>query len=203
MEGHLSLEECIKALDTFESDKTPGEDGFTVEFYKTFFDLIGQDLVASFNAAYEVNELSISQRRGIVTLIPKEDGSLLELQNWRPITLHNVYCKIATKAIAKRIEPYLPTLIHSDQTGFIKGRYIGENIRLIEDVIHRMQIWRTARSSPGTSRMDARLVRLRCFVLTGKSCFVVDLVFFISLCLRVAVSLNVTRGDTNLLPFTS
>ena len=74
---------------------------------------------------------------------------------------------------------------------------------MVDTPIHRMQIWRTARSSPGTSRMEARLVRLRCFVLTGKSCFVVDLVFFISLCLRVAVSLNVTRRDTNLLPFTS
>ena len=69
MEGLLSLEECRKALETFEGDKIPGEYGFTVEFYKTFFDLIGQDLVASFNAAYEVNELSTSQRRGIVTLI--------------------------------------------------------------------------------------------------------------------------------------
>ena len=44
MEGPLSLEECRKVLDTAESDKTPGEDGFTVEFYRTFFDLIGQDL---------------------------------------------------------------------------------------------------------------------------------------------------------------
>ena len=140
MEGPLTLEECRRALGTFEGDKTPGEDGFTVEFYKTFFDLIGQDLVASFNAAYEVNELSTSQRRGIVTLIPKEDGSLLELQNWRPITLLNVDCKIATKAIAKRIEPYLPTLIHSDQTGFIKERYIGENIRLIEDVMEHTKL---------------------------------------------------------------
>ena len=140
MEGPLSVEECKNVLDTLEGDKTPGEDGFTVEFYKIFFDLIGQDLVASFNAAYEVNELSISQRRGIDTLIPKEDGSLLELQNWRPITLLNVDCKIATKAIAKRIEPYLPTLIHSDQTGFIKGRYIGENIRLIEDVMEYTKV---------------------------------------------------------------
>ena len=71
MEGLLSLEECRKALDTFEGDKTPGEDGFVVEFYETFFDLIGQDLVASFNAAYEVNKLSTSQKRGIVTLILK------------------------------------------------------------------------------------------------------------------------------------
>ena len=60
MEGPLPVEECKKVLDTFEGDKTPGEDGFTVEFYKTFFDLIGQDLVASFSAAYEVNELSTS-----------------------------------------------------------------------------------------------------------------------------------------------
>ena len=65
-----------------------------------------------------------------LSLTPKEDGSVLELQNWRPITLLNVDCKIATQATAKRIEPYLPTLIHSDQTGFIKGRYIGENICL-------------------------------------------------------------------------
>ena len=33
-------------------------------------------------------------------------------------------------------------------------------------VIHRMQIWRTTRSAPGTSQMEARLVRLSCFVLT-------------------------------------
>ena len=43
MEGPLSVEECKKALDTFEGDKTPGEDSFTVEFYKIFFDLMGQD----------------------------------------------------------------------------------------------------------------------------------------------------------------
>ena len=79
--------------------------------------------------------ISISQRRGIITLIPKEDGSLLDLSNWRPITLLNVDLKIASKAIAKRIDPTLPNLIHSDQTGFVKGRYIGENIRLISDIM--------------------------------------------------------------------
>ena len=96
-----------------------------------FVGLLEEDLIASFNAAYDVNELSIFQRRGVITLIPKEDGSLLKLSNWRPITLLNVDCKVATKVITKRIESLLPKLVHSDQTGFIKARYIGQNIRLL------------------------------------------------------------------------
>ena len=136
-DGLLTYAECKESLDSFSRGKSPGEDGFTVEFYSEFFDLIGNDLVESLNAAYENEQLSISQRRGIITLIPKEESSLLELKNWRPITLLNVDYKIASKAIAKRIEPILPSLIHPDQTGFVKGRYIGENIRLIADVMEQ------------------------------------------------------------------
>lgn len=135
LDGPLRFDECKKVLETFQSDKSPGEDGFTAEFYKFFFDLLGNDLIASFNEAHVINELTVSQRRGVITLIPKDDGSLLELENWRPITLLNVDFKIAAKVIAKRIEPVLPKLIHPDQTGFVKGRYIGENIRLISDVM--------------------------------------------------------------------
>ena len=135
LEGPLTYDECKQILETFQNDKSPGEDGFTVEFYNFFFELLGHNLVESFNEAYEANELSISQRRCIITLTPKGGGSPLDLSNWRPITLLNVDCKIATKAIAKRIESSLPKLVNLDQTGFIKGRYIGENIRLIIDTM--------------------------------------------------------------------
>ena len=75
----------------------------------------------------------------MITLLPKKELPLIELKNWRPITgtLLNVDYKIASKAIARRIEPMLPHLIHADQTGFIKGRYIGENIRLIKDLMEQ------------------------------------------------------------------
>ena len=105
---------------TFEDDKSPGEDGFTAEFYKHFFDLVGSDLINSLNQAFVVGELSISQRRGVITLIPKEDSDLLDLQNWRPVNLLNIDYKIASKTLAKRIENVLPKLVHSDQTGFRK-----------------------------------------------------------------------------------
>jgi len=135
MEGLLSFEECKKVLESFKDTKSTGEGGFTAEFYKHFFDLIGADLVESFNKAFEYGELSISQRRGVITLIPKQDSDLLDLQNWGPITLLNIDYKIATKALAKRIEIVLPKLVNANQTGFIKGRYIGENITLISDIM--------------------------------------------------------------------
>ena len=53
----------------------------------------------------------------------------------RLITLLNVDCKIASKAIAATAEKVLPLIINSNQAGFINGRYIGENIRLINDIL--------------------------------------------------------------------
>ena len=73
----------------------------------------------------------------MINLIPKEDSALNRLKNWRPITLLNVDYKIASKVIAKRMECFLPRLVHSDQTGFVKDRYIGENIRLISDIMEQ------------------------------------------------------------------
>ena len=119
--GFSPLEECKKVLRTFEDSKSPGKDGFAAEFYKDFFDIVGIDLVNSLNQASEVVELSISQRRDIITLVPKEDSNLLELQNWGPITLLNVDHKISSKTLAKRIETVLPKLVHSGQTRFMKG----------------------------------------------------------------------------------
>ena len=101
------------------------------QFYQSFFDLICRDLLASFNAAFQSGSLSFSQRRGTITLIPKHHGPLSEWSNCRPISLLNQDYKILTKALSKRNEKCLPNLMNPDQTRFVKGRYIGENIRLL------------------------------------------------------------------------
>ena len=135
LEKDLTLEELKDALASFADNKSPGEDGFTKEFYQTFFDLIGKDLLNSYNDSFHKGSLSISQKRGSITLIPKGDVNLTDLKNWRPITLLNVDYKILSKVLAKRMELLLPKLIHTDQTGFINGRYIGQNIRLLCDIM--------------------------------------------------------------------
>ena len=70
-------------LSDFKNLQFPGEDGFTVEFYTKFFEILAtcSDLVESLNTAYLRGELSISQRRGVVTLIPKADSDTLKLTN--------------------------------------------------------------------------------------------------------------------------
>ena len=56
-------------------------------------------------------------------------------KNWRPISLLNVVYKIGSTCIANRLKRVLPSLISEDQTGFMANRYIGDNIRLIYDLI--------------------------------------------------------------------
>jgi len=57
------------------------------------------------------------------------------LKNWGLISLLNIDYKILSKVLAKRLEQHLPKLIHSDQTGFVNRRYIGQNVRLVSDIM--------------------------------------------------------------------
>ena len=68
-------------------------------------------------------------------LIPKKDAEPYLIKNWRPISLLNCDYKIAAKAIANRFKHVLPNLIDNDQTDFLRGRFIGENIRLVDGII--------------------------------------------------------------------
>ena len=134
-EGLLSLTECNQALLSMAKNKSPGSDGLPVEFYHTFWDDIGQLVVNSFNCAFEKGYLSDEQGRAIISLIPKPGKDTRYLKNWRPIALLNTDYKIAAKCIAFRLKDILNTIISCEQTGFLKGRFIGENIRLVQDLI--------------------------------------------------------------------
>ena len=61
-EGALTTAECFHALQSMPRGKTPGSDGFPMEFVVTFWQTLGPDLVRVLNVAYETSQLSISQR---------------------------------------------------------------------------------------------------------------------------------------------
>ena len=85
-EGKITKEECLQALKEMQNGKSPGSDDFTSEFYKAFWDEIGDDVVQSINYAYDKGELSICQKRGVITLLPKKNKPTNVLNNLRPIT---------------------------------------------------------------------------------------------------------------------
>ena len=134
-EGKLTADECFKSLQLFENNKSPGEDGLTVEFYKTFWNTIGNLMVESLNYSYDHGELSSSQKRAIITLIEKKDKDRRNISNWRPISLINVDVKIGSKAIAKRLEAVLPKIIHHNQCAYVKDRTICDAVRSIDDIL--------------------------------------------------------------------
>ena len=131
----ISLEELYSALQSMKKGAVPGEDGFTVNFYLTYWAELQQFLFDSYLAAFHSGKLSITQRRGLIRLLPKKDKNPLWVSSWRPITLLNVDYKILTKLFAKRLAQFLPDLIHEDQRGFIKHRSIHENILDVQALI--------------------------------------------------------------------
>ena len=70
-----------------------------------------------------------------MNIIPKKDKDIRYLKNWRPISLLNTDYKILTKLLSTRLQNVISTIVATDQTGYIKNRYIGENIRTVVDVI--------------------------------------------------------------------
>ena len=71
-DGYLTADEVLEALTGMARGKSPGSDGLPVEFYLTFWDLLGDDLVEVLNASFDAGLLPFSQRGALITLIHKK-----------------------------------------------------------------------------------------------------------------------------------
>lgn len=135
LEGLLTVEELARALQDTENKTVPGEDGIPYIFYKKFWEQIKHILLLAANRSLISRKLPTSQRRGLISLIPKGDKDRRKITNWRPICLLNTFYKLVSSALAKRLSKALPEVIDADQTGFLAGRYINENNLLTAQVI--------------------------------------------------------------------
>ena len=84
---------------------------------------------------WEKKKSSTSQRQAVINLIEKKERDIQFIKNWRPISLLNVDYKIVAKALATRLKETLPKLISFQQTAYVKNRFIGEEGRLISDIL--------------------------------------------------------------------
>ena len=129
-ECKLTLQEHWEARASMQNGKSPGNDSFITEFYVVVFGELEKLLVSVFNYAFEVGELSSFQKHAVITLIQKKDRDNMLVENWRPISLIIVDIKIASKALAFRPRKVIHKVIH-----YVKGRYIGESVGMIDDLL--------------------------------------------------------------------
>ncbi len=80
-------------------------------------------------------EMTVTMKQGIIYLIPKANKDILSIDNWRPITLLTVDYKVLALVYANRLKTNLDSVISETQSGFLKGRHISNNIRLVLDLL--------------------------------------------------------------------
>ena len=130
----ISLDEVNIVLRKMKHNKSPGSDGFQPEFFKFFWGELKYFVLRMFRECFKQKGLPCTLRDGIITLLPKGSKPRDMISSYRPITLLNTCYKIISGVIANRLKQLIPKLVSSCQTGFIKGRFIGENTRLMSDV---------------------------------------------------------------------
>ncbi len=131
----VTLEEVRSAIQQLKLHKSPGTDGLTSESYITFFDKLAPFLHGVFTESIHKQTLPPTLYQGLLTLIPKPNKDSLHIDNWRPICLLNNDYKILAGIFAKRLKAVLDDITDETQTGFMKGRHISNNIRLVLDLI--------------------------------------------------------------------
>ena len=140
LDKNLTRSELFEALRSFKNNKTPGNDGLTAEFYLAFWPLLEKQLVESLQFFHVPGQLSSSQKQALIILLEKKDKDRRFIKNWRPISLINVDVKIVSKAMAKRLEPFLSEIIQYNQNGFVKGRSVFHAVRTIDEILEFAEV---------------------------------------------------------------
>ena len=127
---YVTTEEVRGTINMLNSNKSPGIDGFTSEFYKAYIDELSEDIAELYNNAFMKGILDENITEGIITLLYKKNCPS-HIKNWRPISLLNIDYKILSKLMANRLKPIMKKLIKKHQSCGVKGRSIHDNIETV------------------------------------------------------------------------
>lgn len=131
----VHLEEVTASLKSMQNSKAPGPNSFSADFLKKFSDQLVPLLLDMFNDSLEHGCLLLTLTQASISLIPKRNKDPEECGNWRPVSLLNSDVKLLAKIFASRLDPCIPSIISSDQTGFIKGRQLSSNIHRLLNIV--------------------------------------------------------------------
>lgn len=146
LQSEVTVEEVTKTIFAMPLDKSPGPDGFSVEFIRSSWSIVGPDIIGAVREFFRNGRLLKDFNNTALVLIPKTSEAC-KLGDFRPISCCNLMYKIISKIIANRLKPILKDCISPNQAAFLKGRSLGENVLLSSELIRNYNKANCPRSS--------------------------------------------------------
>ncbi len=158
-EQGITLDELQAALKLSTRGKKPGSDGLPCEFFSHFWEVLGPELLAVLQEAFQAQHglcLPPSMTQGVITLLYEGKGCKALLDSYRPITLLNSGYKLLAKALAIRFGPALKHMVDPTQTAFVPGWWTSGNVLChLEEVEYLQQIGQPGCMGFSASHMTA------------------------------------------------
>ncbi|XP_058222888.1 uncharacterized protein LOC131332605 [Rhododendron vialii] len=133
--------------------KAPGVDGMTALFYQSYWSIVGKDVVAAVKSFFHSSHLLRLVNQMLITLIPKV-GCPTTPGQFCPISLCNVSYKLITKILANRLRDILPSIILENQSAFVGGWQISNNILIAHEIMHSVKNRRYGRKGWVALKLD-------------------------------------------------
>jgi len=135
LEAPFSEEEVWATMNDMPLDKAPGPDGFTRRFYRTRWSIIKGDTMRALDAIYRGHVFKFRLLySAFIALLPKKLDAV-EVKDFRPTSLIHNFAKLVTKIMANRLAPFLPSLVLTNQSAFVRGRNIQDNFILVQQMV--------------------------------------------------------------------
>jgi hypothetical protein len=132
LEDLFTENEIWEVIKEMPNDKAPGPDGMTGLFYKCCWEIIKLDVINAFNAFWSQDSRSFHHLNGAYMILLKKKDQLVEIRDYRPISLIHSFGKLITKCLANRLAGVLDSLVMRNQSAFIKGQRIHDNFRHVQ-----------------------------------------------------------------------
>jgi hypothetical protein len=146
-------EEVVDALNSIGDMKAPGPDGMHALFYKKFWDIVGEKVTEEVLAVLNGGPMPPDWNETCIVLIPKtKDPDCMK--DLRPISLCNVVYKLISKILANRLKSILSEIISPNQSAFVPGRLITDNILLAYECTHFLKSKKKGKDCYAAIKLD-------------------------------------------------
>jgi hypothetical protein len=133
LERPIIPDKVLTAMRAGAKHKSPGLDGFCLEFYTANWETIRTDLVQLLNYMFLNKKIPNRQKRCILICLPKENGDKTP-EGYRPISLLNTEYKLLARIMARRFRPILVEKLRNSQFCGVPGKIVLDVISSIRDV---------------------------------------------------------------------